>query len=97
MPTPSRARLLLNQAVFVSTRSPNSISVPMVMISARSILFFRSFCIPVFYNPSMNAHQTNKDLLATADSFVRDRLSEKRLAHTLRVADTAETSLKSTR
>jgi predicted HD superfamily hydrolase involved in NAD metabolism len=33
--------------------------------------------------------QTN-DLLAAADFFVRDRLSKKRYAHTLRVADTAE-------
>ena len=38
----------------------------------------------------MKAHQTNDDLLAKTNSFVRDRLSEKRYAHTLRVADTAE-------
>lgn len=38
----------------------------------------------------MDDRQTNHDLLATADSFVRDRLSERRYAHTLRVADTAE-------
>ena len=38
----------------------------------------------------MKDRQTNDDLLAVADSFVRDRLSEKRYAHTLRVADTAE-------
>lgn len=37
----------------------------------------------------MEDHQTNHRL-ATAASFVRDRLSEKRYAHTLRVADTAE-------
>lgn len=38
----------------------------------------------------MKAHQKNEDLLATADSFVRGRLSGKRYAHTLRVADAAE-------
>ena len=37
----------------------------------------------------MDDRRTN-DLLAAADSFVRDRLSEKRYAHTLRVADVAE-------
>ncbi len=32
----------------------------------------------------------NDDLLARADAFVRGRISEKRYAHTLRVAETAE-------
>src|SRR5687767_580120 len=50
MPTPSTARRWLIQAVFVSTRSPRSISVPMVIISALSI-FFPSFML-VFYNPA---------------------------------------------
>lgn len=38
----------------------------------------------------MKDRQTNDDLLLAADSFVRARLSDKRYAHTLRVADTAE-------
>src|SRR5215210_4899227 len=49
MATPSSARRWLIQAVFVSTRSPRSISVPMVTISALSMLF--PFIIAVFYNP----------------------------------------------
>ncbi|MGB3635688.1 MAG: bis(5'-nucleosyl)-tetraphosphatase (symmetrical) YqeK [Rubrobacteraceae bacterium] len=38
----------------------------------------------------MEGWGTNEDLLATADFYVRNRLSKKRYAHTLRVADTAE-------
>ena len=38
----------------------------------------------------MEDRQTNKNLLAAADSFAENRLSGKRYAHTLRVADTAE-------
>src|ERR671920_850745 len=49
MATPSSARRWLIQAVFVSTRSPRSISVPMVTISALSMLF--PFIMAVFYNP----------------------------------------------
>src|SRR5919206_4054951 len=49
MATPSSARRWLIQAVFVSTRSPRSISVPMVTISALSMFF--PFCTQVFYNP----------------------------------------------
>src|SRR5829696_6916450 len=49
MATPSSARCWLIQAVFVSTRSPRSISVPMVTISALSMLF--PFIMVVFYNP----------------------------------------------
>src|ERR687893_2521537 len=48
MPTPSSARRWLIQAVFVSTRSPRSISVPMVTISALSMPF--PFVMAVFYN-----------------------------------------------
>src|SRR5215212_10342337 len=50
MATPSSARRWLIQVVFVSTRSPRSISVPMVTISALSMLF--PSIIPVFYNPA---------------------------------------------
>src|SRR5215204_5448482 len=49
MPTPSPASRWLIQAVFVSTRSPSSISVPTVTISALS-MFFPS-CTQIFYNP----------------------------------------------
>src|SRR5215203_4005900 len=49
MPTPSSARRWLIQAVFVSTRSPRSISVPTVTISALSI--FLPSRTQVFYNP----------------------------------------------
>src|SRR5918998_5284418 len=49
MGTPSSARRWLIQAVFVSTRSPRSISVPMVTISALSMFF--PFLMAVFYNP----------------------------------------------
>ncbi len=38
----------------------------------------------------MEDWKTTDDLLTIADSFVRGKLSEKRYAHTLRVADTAE-------
>ncbi|CAN5751141.1 bis(5'-nucleosyl)-tetraphosphatase (symmetrical) YqeK [soil metagenome] len=38
----------------------------------------------------MKDRQIKKDLLEAADHFVRDRLSDKRYAHTLRVADTAD-------
>ena len=37
----------------------------------------------------MEDRQTNDNLLTPADSFARNRLSEKRYAHTIRVADTA--------
>src|SRR5215203_889599 len=49
MPTPSSARCWLIQAVFVSTRSPRSISVPTVTISALSM--FLPSRTQVFYNP----------------------------------------------
>src|SRR5215212_224949 len=49
MPTPRAARWALNHAVLVSTRSPSSISVPMVTISALS-MFCPSRTL-VFYNP----------------------------------------------
>src|SRR5919109_1603640 len=49
MPTPRAARRALNHAVLVSTRSPSSISVPMVTISALSM--FRPSRTLVFYNP----------------------------------------------
>lgn len=39
----------------------------------------------------MKDRQTNDNLLGVADSFARDRISGKRYAHTIRVADTAET------
>src|SRR5829696_2386206 len=59
MPTPSPARRWLIQAVFVSTRSPRSISVPMVTISALS-MFFPSFML-VFYNPPYEGLREHAD------------------------------------
>jgi hypothetical protein len=50
MLTPRAASLWLIQAVFVSTRSPSSISVPMVTISAL-FMSLRPLCIGLFYNP----------------------------------------------
>lgn len=38
----------------------------------------------------MNDRRTNDERLAAADSFVRNNISEKRYAHTIRVAETAE-------
>ncbi len=38
----------------------------------------------------MKERTNHHDLLETADAFARERLSEKRYAHTIRVADTAE-------
>ncbi len=38
----------------------------------------------------MEDRQTNSEFLDAADSFARTRISDKRYAHTLRVADTAE-------
>ena len=38
----------------------------------------------------MKGRETDEKLLATADAFVRSRLSKKRYSHTIRVADTAE-------
>ena len=38
----------------------------------------------------MKGREADEKLLATADAFVRSRLSKKRYSHTIRVADTAE-------
>src|SRR5919112_4966956 len=58
MPTPSSARRLLIQAVFVSTRSPRSISVPTVTISALCI--FLPSRTQVFYNPPDGGPRENQ-------------------------------------
>src|SRR5687768_2925249 len=86
MPTPSSARRWLIQAVFVSTRSPRSISVPMVIISALSMLF--PLFMFVFYNPRMEDRANTHTLLENAEALAHSRLTEKRYGHTLRVADT---------
>src|SRR3712207_215775 len=90
MPTPRAASRSLSHAVLVSTRSPSSISVPMVTISALFRLFCPS-CMLLFYNAlKMENRAKSSTLLQAADNLARSRLSGKRYAHTLRVADTAE-------
>src|SRR5688572_2759157 len=57
MTTPSSARRWLIQAVFVSTRSPRSISVPTVTISALCIVCPSR--TQLFYNPSDGGPREN--------------------------------------
>jgi predicted HD superfamily hydrolase involved in NAD metabolism len=47
-------------------------------------------CMLLFYNRPMGSRPTTDVILEAADAFARERLSEKRYGHTLRVADTAE-------